>query len=113
MPYLNIIVENLHFYVDVLLDTLIEFYHMGLMNHQSIYKNITDEEMGHYIKLGVTLIGKKKQDNISLTTDNALDLIFNGYSGNSIRKAIDRVMEQRRNSTNGDGEVPALSSESE
>lgn len=99
MPYLNIIVENLHFYVDVLIDTLIEYYHMGLMNHLSIYKNIADDEMSHYIDLGVSLIGKKKQNQISLTADNALDLIFNGYSGNTIRKAIDRMVEQRRNST--------------
>ena len=96
-----------------MLDTLIEFYHMGLMNHLSIYKNITDEEMGHYIKLGVTLVGKKKQNNISLTADNALDLIFNGYSGNTIRKAIDRVMEQKSNSANRDGEASALPPASE
>jgi len=44
MPYRDMIVENLHFYVDVLMDTLIEYYHFGLLNHSSIYRKILSEE---------------------------------------------------------------------
>jgi len=108
MPYRNIIVENLHFYVDVLFDTLIEYYHLGLMSHLSIYKNITDDEMSHYIALGIHLTGQKKPDNIQLTAENALDLIFNGYSGNTIRKAIDRMIERRSELAEIEEAFPAI-----
>lgn len=113
MPYLNIIVENLHFYADALIDTLIEYYHMGLMHHSSIYKNIIDEELSHYIKLGVSLVNKKRQEKISLTLENALDLIFNGYSGSPIKKDIDRLIAKRRSTSVTGRDGIELSTDSE
>ena len=96
MPYRDMIVENLHFYVDVLLDTLIEYYHIGLLNHTSIYKNICIEEAEYYVSLGIPLNGNGKQTAIAISEDNALKLIFNGYSGNTVKKAISRVIEDKR-----------------
>ena len=93
MPYRNMIVENLHFYVDVLLDTLIEYYHVGLLNHTSIYQNIISEETEHLIKLGVPIKNKnQKSDSIIFTDENALALILNNYSGSFIKKAIDKAI---------------------
>ena len=55
MPYLSIIIENFHFYVDVLFDTLIEYYHLGLLNHTSIYKDILSKETSYNAKLGINI----------------------------------------------------------
>lgn len=96
MPYRDMLVENLHFYVDVLIDTLIEYYHIGLLNHSSIFRNILSEEANFYITLGMSMNKKVKPTNIQLTADNALQLIFNGYSGNAVKKAIDHVIVERR-----------------
>ena len=100
MPYRDMLVENLHFYVDVLLDTIIEYYHIGLLNHSSIYRNILSEEANYYVTLGMPINRKARTTNIQLTEDNALKLIFNEYSGNVIKKAIDRVIVRKRNSDN-------------
>lgn len=91
---MNILVENLHYYVDVLLDTLIEYYQIGLFNNSSIFKNIINDETNHYLKLGMNLKNKKLNKNITISEDNALELIFNGYNGNIIEKALDRVIRQ-------------------
>lgn len=96
MPYRDMIVENLHFYVDVLMDTLIEYYHLGLLDHSSIYRKILSEEANYYVTLGMSMNKKNKPSNISITENNALQIIFNDYSGNAIKKAIDRVIERRR-----------------
>lgn len=96
MPYRNIIIENLHYYVDVLFDTLIEYYHVGLLNHTSIYNDILIREKNHYIKLGINIRPKEKKSVIQLNKENALKLIFNGYNGNSIKKAINQVIEDNK-----------------
>lgn len=97
MPYRNMLVENLHFYVDELLDALVEYYHMGILNNASIYSNICNDEANYYQKLGVQLTKPKaKQTEIPITSDNAIDLIFNGYSGNIVFKAIDQVLKERK-----------------
>lgn len=100
MPYRDMLVENLHFYVDVLIDTLIEYYHIGLLNHSSIYRNILSAEANYYVTLGMPVNKKEKPSNIQLTEENALLFIFNGYSGNTIKKAIDRVVMERRKPEN-------------
>lgn len=92
LPYRNMIIENLHYYVDTLLDTIIEYYNIGMSDHQSIYKDIINEEMKYYTRLGVDLKkNNKKVTNKLVDSENALSLIFNGYSGNIVKKAISRV----------------------
>lgn len=100
MPYLSIIIENLHFYVDVLFETLIEYYHLGLLNHASIYKDILSKETSYYAKLGINIKStkqKEKQQIIEINKQNALELILNGYSGNTVKKALNQVIEAQRN----------------
>lgn len=96
MPYRNMIVENLHFYVDVLLDTLIEYYHLGLLSHSSIYESISNQQITYYVSLGIPIDNKGKQTAIPINKDNALQLIFNGYSGNPIKKALDSAINRNR-----------------
>ena len=72
MPYRDIIIENLHYYVDVLIDTLIEYYNIGITTHTSIYKNILNEQANYYVALGTPLSKKAKATVIQLTADNAL-----------------------------------------
>ena len=100
MPYRDIIIENLHYYVDVLIDTLIEYYNIGIITHTSIYKNILNEQANYYVTLGTPLNKKSKATAIQLTADNALEMIFNEYSGNPIKKAIDHALEKNRNEHN-------------
>lgn len=96
MPYLDVIAENLHFYVDELLDVLIEFYHIGITDNASIYKNIECEEISYYRELGVQVIkSKAKQVEKTITKENALGMIFNGYEGKIIRKAIEKVIKNQ------------------
>ncbi len=96
MPYKDIIIENLHYYVDVLIDTLIEYYNIGIITHTSIYKSILSKQANYYIALGTPLNKKTKATNIQLTADNALELIFDDYCGNPIKKAIDDMLENNR-----------------
>lgn len=97
MPYRDIIIENLHYYVDVLIDTLIEYYNIGIITHTSIYKNILNEQANYYVVLGTPLNKKARATAIQITADNALEMIFNEYSGNPIKKAIDNALEKNRN----------------
>lgn len=88
MPYRDIIIENLHYYVDVLIDTLIEYYNIGFTTHTSIYKSILNEQANYYVALGTPLNKNAKATAIQLTADNALEMIFNDYSGNPIKKPL-------------------------
>lgn len=98
MPYVNMIAENLHFYVDELLDVLVEYYHIGITNNSSIYKNISCEEVSYYRELGVNVTKSKvKQNSVNLTKDNALAMIFNGYKGKMVQKAITKAIEKSKN----------------
>ncbi len=40
MPYLEIVLGNLHYYVDAMFDVLIEYYHMGIANNRIIFFDI-------------------------------------------------------------------------
>lgn len=114
MPYRDIIIENLHYYVDVLIDTLIEYYNIGITTHTSIYKNILNEQANYYVALGTPLNKKAKATAIQLTADNALEIIFNEYSGNPIKKAIDHALEEKRNEQrNSDEQLVEVEAESE
>ena len=94
---MSLIAENLHFYVDELLDVLVEYYHIGINNNSSIFKNVSCEEVSYYRELGVNVTKPKaKQNIISLTKDNALSMIFNGYKGKMVRKAITQAIDKNR-----------------
>lgn len=96
MPYVDTIAENLHFYVDELLDVLIEYYHVGIANNASIYKNIEFEEVSYFGELGVQVTKPKaKQTEHAITKENALRMIFNGYDGKKVQKAIEAALRKR------------------
>lgn len=97
MPYIKIITENLHFYIDELLDVLVEYYHVKMLDNSSIYKNISVEEFSYYKALGYQ-IGKNKgkTDIKTITEENALNLIFNGYHGKVVSKTIDNVIAENK-----------------
>ena len=55
-------------------------YNIGITTHTSIYKNILNEQANYYVALGTPLNKKAKATASQLTTDNALEMIFNEYS---------------------------------
>ena len=65
-PYIEIIVQNLHFYIDSLIDAINEYLGKGYNSIQTIYTAIQQSEYKHLI-----LLEKKKQDGAPLpvTTD--------------------------------------------
>lgn len=100
MPYRNLLVENLHFYVDSLLETLIQYYCMDYTDNDSIYRDIICLETKHYHKLGLPIKNKKdKFNSIKLNENNVLDLIYNGYNGNFVKKTIDNIIKNSAYST--------------
>ena len=98
MPYIKIITENLHFYVDELLDVLIEYYHVKMLDNSSIYRNISVEEISYYKALGYQVGKNKGKPDIKvITEENALNLIFNGYHGKLVSKTIEDVISKNKN----------------
>lgn len=95
LPYRTIIVENLHYYVDVLLDTLIEYYCLGISDHSNIFKDILHKQNNHCRLLGISMEKNGKNSTVLLTKENALRLIFNGYSGNVIKKTITQILDDK------------------
>lgn len=110
MPYRNIITENLHYYVDTLINTLIEYYNRGMFNHSSIYKDILNQQVEHYVKLGHPLkkSNNSKFDNTELTAENALSLIFNGYAGVEFKKAVKSLIKNNSEQHPNDNNILAL-----
>ena len=103
MPYRDLLVENLHFYVDSLFETLIQYYLIGYLDNSSIYMDIMCKEIIHYQKLGLPIKNKKKKfTTFSFSETNALELIYNGFNGNFIKKAIEEFItnSSKKNSTN-------------
>lgn len=96
LPYVDVIAENLHFYVDELLDLLLEYYHIGITDNTSIYKSIEIDEISYYRELGIqTNKSKVKQTEHAITRENALRMIFNGYKGKVVQKAINAAINDR------------------
>lgn len=109
MPYRNIITENLHYYVDILINTLIEYYNRGIFNHSSIYKDILNQQVEHYVELGQPLkSNNSKFDNKELTPENALSLIFNGYAGVEFKKAVKSLIKSNSEQQSNDNNIPML-----
>lgn len=100
MPYLDTITENLHYYVDSLIDTIIDYYIHGIDDNESIYRDIINDETLYFINLGCSDLTKKVsiKEAISINEENVLSLVFNNYSGNSTHKAIDEAIKNYHNS---------------
>lgn len=94
MPYRDIIIENLHYYVDVLIDTLIEYYNNDIISNSSIYKHLLNNQASYQVALGTPFNKKEKNRSIAITSDNAMELIFNKYSGNPIKRVVDDVIKR-------------------
>lgn len=95
MPYLNVILENLHYYVDTMFDVLIEYYHMGVENNKIIFYNIEKEEMLYWEILGLDEKGKKV-DIKEITEENYKQIIFNEYEGNVVKNVVRQAIEEMR-----------------
>lgn len=76
--------------------------------------NILNEQANYYVALGTPLSKKAKATVIQLTADNALEMIFNEYSGNPIKKAIDHALEKNRSEQhNSDEQLTEVEAEYE
>lgn len=95
MPYLNIILGNLHYYVDTMFDVLIEYYHMGVENNRIIFYDIEKEEMLYWKTLGLDEKGKKI-DEKEITEDNYKKIIFNEYEGNTVKNVVKQAIKEMR-----------------
>lgn len=89
--YIDLILESLHYYVDELMDTLIEYYYHEITDHKSIFRDIQLDEIKYYQQLGVNVL-KNSINKIEFTDDNAIDLIFNNY-GRMNRQLISDLFE--------------------
>ena len=102
MPYLNIILGNLHYYVDAMFDALIEYYHMGIESNRIIFYDIEKEEMLYWKVLGLDEKGKKVEGK-EITEENYKKIIFNEYEGNAVKnvvkQAIKELKEKKRESS--------------
>lgn len=87
MPYLNIILGNLHYYIDAMFDLLIEYYHLGIKQNQYIFYHVQKTEMIHLNLLGLDEKGKKIAPQ-TITESNYSTIIFNGYEGNAIKNVV-------------------------
>lgn len=93
MPYLNIILGNLHYYVDAMFDALIEYYHMGIESNRIIFYDIEKEEMLYWNVLGLDEKGKKV-DGKKITEENYKKIIFNEYEGNAVKNVVKEAIKE-------------------
>lgn len=97
MPYLEIILGNLHYYVDSLFDVLIEYYHLGFDNNKNIFYHIEIEELAYLNELGIDEKGKKVNAK-SITKNNFKKLLFNEYEGNRVKNVVKKAIENVKKS---------------
>ena len=72
------------------------------------------ERLALLLSLDTPLSKKAKATVIQLTADNALEMIFNEYSGNPIKKAIDHALEKNRSERhNSDEQLTEVEAEYE
>lgn len=93
MPYLNVILGNLHYYVDSMFDALIEYYHLGVENNRTIFFDIEKEEILYWRELGLDDKGKKV-DSKEISRENYKKILFNEYEGNSVKNAVKNAIEE-------------------
>lgn len=96
MPYLNIILGNLHYYVDSMFDVLIEYYHLGIESNRTIFYDIEKEEILYLTELGLDNRGKKVETK-EITVDNYKKILFNEFEGNSVKNAVKKAIETLKN----------------
>ena len=87
MPYLDIILGNLHYYIDAMFDLLIEYYHLGIKKNQYIFYHVQKEEVRYWNILGLDEKGKKITPQ-EITELNYSTIIFNDYEGNAIKNVV-------------------------
>ena len=92
MPYLEIVLGNLHYYVDAMFDVLIEYYHMGIANNRIIFFDIEKEEILYWKNLGLDEIGK--------TQENYKKLLFNEYEWISVKNVVKKAINEIKNKKN-------------
>ena len=93
LPYLNIILGNLHYYVDAMFDALIEYYHMGIESNRIIFYDIEKEEMLYWKVLGLDEKGKKVEGK-EITEENYKKIIFNEYEGNAVKNVVKQAIKE-------------------
>lgn len=99
MPYLEIVLGNLHYYVDAMFDVLIEYYHMGIANNRIIFFDIEKEEILYWKNLGLDEKGKKVKEK-EITQENYKKLLFNEYEGNSVKNVVKKAINEKKNKKN-------------
>lgn len=99
MPYLEIVLGNLHYYVDAMFDVLIEYYHMEIANNRLIFYDIEKEEILYWKNLGLDEKGKKVEEK-EITQENYKKLLFNEYEGNSVKNVVKQAISEIKNKKN-------------
>lgn len=100
MPYLNIILGNLHYYIDAMFDLLIEYYHLGIERNQYIFYDVQKEEMRHLNLLGLDEKGKKVNSK-EITEVNYAQIIFNEYEGNAVKNIVKQAIDNMKKKKDG------------
>ena len=99
MPYLNVILGNLHYYIDAMFDLLIEYYHLEIEHNHNIFYHVQKEEMQYWNCLGLDDKGKKIVSR-EIDASNYAEIIFNNYEGNAIKNMVQRAIANMQ--TNSD-----------
>lgn len=99
MPYLNVILGNLHYYIDAMFDLLIEYYHLEIEHNNNIFYHVQKEEMQYWNCLGLDDKGKKIVSR-EIDASNYAEIIFNNYEGNAIKNMVQQAIANMQ--TNSD-----------
>lgn len=91
MPYLNVILGNLHYYIDAMFDLLIEYYHLEIEHNHNIFYHVQKEEMQYWNCLGLDDKGKKIVSR-EIDASNYAEIIFNNYEGNAIKNMVQQAI---------------------
>ena len=99
MPYLNVILGTLHYYIDAMFDLLIEYYHLEIEHNHNIFYHAQKEEIQYWNCLGLDDKGKKIVSR-EIDASNYAEIIFNNYEGNAIKNMVQRAIANMQ--TNSD-----------
>lgn len=98
MPYLNVILGNLHYYIDAMFDLLIEYYHLEIEHNHNIFYHVQKEEMQYWNCLGLDDKGKKIVSR-EIDASNYGEIIFNNYEGNAIKNMVQQAIANMQTSS--------------
>ena len=93
MPYIDTIIENLHYYVDNIFSKLISYYKGDLFSMNDIIIDLKNKELAYHKKLGKSTDPKKKSIAIDIDENNYLHFIL-GNSTYSVNVDISPEVEQ-------------------